>query len=164
MENVRFSLAICAVLAGTTAAPAQVTNDVQPEPFFQVMTTIPGALPTAEGTADIELSYFIDSSGDISSVSLMSVAGVRASGVCEPICFKVGNPPRQMCLISGGCGGGGGGSGGTLSTEPVLIDFELAVDPARNAEGVFDFRINVIPAGDAGVAAALESTVTLPVE
>lgn len=163
MERIRFSLALCTVLGGTTAAMAQTTNEVLPDPFFRVMTTIPDALPTNEGVADIGLSFFIDPSGEISSVSLMNVAGTRVSGVCEPICFKVGNPPRTYCFVSAGCGGGGGG-GGTLSTEPVLIDFELAPDPESNAKGVFEYEIKVITAGGEGSSAVHSSTVTLPTE
>jgi hypothetical protein len=161
MKRHRLSMVLSAVLAGTTVATAQVTNEVMPAPFFRVMTTIPDALPTAEGNADIELSYFIDALGDISSVSLMSVAGTQVRGACEPIIFKVGNPPRTYWLVPAGCGSGGG-AGGTMSIEPVLIDFELAPDPASNAEGVFDYKINVISAGGEGLSTALNSTVTLP--
>lgn len=162
MERIRFSLALCTVLGGTTVAMAQTTNEVLPNPFFRVMTTIPDALPTTEGAADIGLSFFIDPAGEISSVSLMNVGGLRVSGACEPICFKVGNPPRTYCFVSAGCGGGGGG--GTLSIEPVLIDFELAPDQKSNAKGVFEYVIKVITAGGEGPSTVHSSTVTLPTE
>jgi len=122
-------LAIClGMILSLASLPALAQNAVElenPETLYLFKTTIPDE---AVESASVEFEILVSPSNEIRNISV-------AAGRPLCTCFRVGNPPRLLCLI--GCPGGSGG-GGVLLENPLLVEFTMKPPTAGRSEPLVD--------------------------
>ncbi len=165
---------LCLAHAGPAAAqseappsPEQIGGvTVGDRPFYPVTATIPsnrldlpGDAATDPATSGYVFEFLAAPDGDVAGLDGYALQDGRRVGLCEPIPVRLaGPPPRTIYLFPCGTGGGGGGM---LSTDSLVVEFNLdATDP--DSGEVIPFGITVQEILDGGVADLLQLPIPLP--